>query len=148
MPIPRSISAALLALAGACAAENTEPHQVQPAATDPDFVLFVTNRSAERDKVDIDVVLDGKLAVEGEFPSGVDYSFDFELVPGGHAINSVSESAGTQRVDQFVLRGGVQYGVVEFWDQSPQSGPSGPVFTFELSDSPPAFEGSAEGSKE
>jgi hypothetical protein len=144
------MSAALLSLVtAACAAESTEPHQLQPAATDPNFVLFVTNHSAARDKVDIDVVIDADLAVEGEFPKGTEYKFDFELVLGGHAVTSISDSAGTQRIDQFVLRGGVQYGVLEFWDQSPQSGgPAGPVFTFELSDSPPAFEGSAEGSKE
>lgn len=129
----------------ACAAEDREPRQLQPAASDPNFVLYVTNKSA--DTVDIKVRIDADLAVEGDFPVGTEYSFDFGLVPGGHSVNCVSEGAEIQRVDLFDIEtAGVVYGIVEFVDATPKTGEPG--FTWTVSDSPPAFEGTVEGEKD
>lgn len=144
-PLATPLLAPLVAVAACAPAESSEPHQVQPAASDPNFVLYVTNRGA--DTVDISVLLDDELAVEGDFPAGQDYSFDFEIPAGGHSINSSSEDAATQRIDGLEIRAGVVYGVVQFWDEATPSGQPGPIFTFELLDEPPAFEGSAEGAK-
>jgi hypothetical protein len=138
-----AITALLGIFVAACAADDSEPHQVQPASSDPNFVLYVTNKGSEA--VDIDIRIDAELAVTGKFPVDTEYSFDFELGPGGHSINPVSDDAGAQRVDLFNIRGGVVYGVCEFVKSRPETGQPG--FTWQLSDSPPTFEGSAEGAK-
>jgi hypothetical protein len=146
MRLHQSMVVLSIAVVAACgAAESSEPHQVQPAATDPNFVLYVSNRAA--DTVDISVYVDDQLAVEGDFPPGQEYSFDLELTTGGHSVNSVSDAGNAQRLDLIDIRGGVIYGVVEYRDRVPDSGQAGSLFTFELLDEPPTFEGSAEGAK-
>lgn len=140
----RSHAMAFLLAGGlaACAAEGPmEPHQVQPEATDANFMLYITNRSALLDPVDMKVFLGGKLSVEGDFPSGKEYVFQFKLNAGGNNLSASTEAGDTQYLNLFQIRSGVTYGVLEFWDESPQSsGPPGPLFSFELLDQPPAFD--------
>jgi hypothetical protein len=141
MRVSRSIAALLpVAALAACGGEDSlgEPRQIQPATSDSNFKLFVSNQSGELDPVDIRFFFDGEVAVEGDFPAGRDYTFDLELEPGTTNLNGVSEAGATQWFNFVEYRegDGVLYGVFEFHLEADD-----PVayFTFELLDQPPAF---------
>ncbi|HWM86069.1 MAG TPA: hypothetical protein VNO33_09530 [Kofleriaceae bacterium] len=139
MRLHHPLAALLLALSPACASEGLgEPRQLQPATSDANFILTVSNQSTAVDPVDIQISVDAAPAVEGDFPSGVDYMFELALNTGQHNIVPVSEQGEAQRVDLFRISDGLNYGVLHFVDATAEI--AVPHFTFEVLDDPPAFE--------
>lgn len=129
---------AIIALASACAGEERAgpPHQLPPAASDGNLVLLVTNRSQAFDPLDIAVSVDDEPVVAGDFPSGMEYTFTFDLFAGSHSMVVGSIDTEAQYVTFYEVGTGVKYGVLEFLDDDPTAG--APGFTWELLDNPPA----------
>src|SRR5688572_23816664 len=103
------LAALLLVGSAACATDGSQqlpegaPQQHLPKTASPSFTLFVSNQSLDKQLVDIQVFIDGQLAVSGDFSvfqqdhSGEGcggeplaqhnwYEFDFNLTPGPHSI--------------------------------------------------------------
>ena len=128
----------------ACATDGEEPHQLLPIASEPNFHLYVSNQSFDLDLVDIQVYVDGDLAVAGDFPVGSQHSwfeFPLQLGPGEHAIRSATEAGDSERVDTVDIADQPRFGVVSFWfyDES-STEPTGPELSFNLFDDPPGFD--------
>jgi hypothetical protein len=132
---------ATLAAAAACgdggAERAGEPRQLLPAADDGNLVLVVANHSTELDPLDIGVTIDGEPAVEGDFASGTDYMFQFDLPMGNHALSVDSIDIDTTRIITFSLGNEVSYGVLEYEDDSDEQPTTSPLFTWEFLDEPP-----------
>lgn len=141
MPSLPHRSLLLLALLAACGEGRAgEPHQLQPAAADGNLVLLVSNHSTKVDPLDIGVTIDGEAAVAGDFPSGKDYMFRFQLALGGHALAVDSIDIDATRLITFGVGEGVSYGVLQYEDDSSEEPTVVPLFTWEFLDEPPAFE--------
>lgn len=117
-----------------------EPRQVIPPPETPNFTLYVSNQSFEMDVVDIEVRLDGELAVTGDFEVGSQHTwlpFHFQLSPGLHTLTSTTRT-GSRKVE---LSSTVQvsderdYGVLSFW-----TGREGATFAFNFMDDQPGFD--------
>lgn len=138
----------LLVMSAGCSSDGDdglEPRQLLPVATDPTFVLYVSNQSFEIDPVDIEIHLDGELAVEGDFLVEGQHSwhtFDFRLAPGAHEVRAVSRAGTTEYVQTIELPEGDRYGVLDFWYYGEESSSEayGPTFSFQLFSEPPVFE--------
>ncbi|HTE50011.1 MAG TPA: hypothetical protein VK698_04005 [Kofleriaceae bacterium] len=136
---------ALLASAPGCSDSEEAPRQVLPVSTSPNFVLYVSNQSFDLDPVDIEVRLDGELAVEGDFLVEGQHSwhtFDFELAPGSHELRAVTRAGETVLSETVEIADRERYGVLDFWYYPPGSSsePYGPAFSFDLFDEPPVFD--------
>jgi hypothetical protein len=122
--------------------EAEEPRQLLPVPTQPNFVLYVSNQSFEIDPVDIDVFVDGELAVEGDFLVGSQHTwhmFEFELAPGEHTIRAVTSAGDTRLSDTVDITDQTRYAVVNFWYYEGHE-PYGPTFSLNLFDDPPGFD--------
>ena len=147
MPALRSplLASLLLASAAGCSsAGDQEPRQRLPVATDPTFVLYISNQSFELDPVDIEARLDGEIAVQGDFLVEGQHSwhtFDFDLAPGSHELRAVTQTGAVDHVWTFEIPEGARYGVLDFWyyGEDSSSEPYGPAFSFDLFDEPPIF---------
>lgn len=152
------LAALALVFASACATESTQqpegsPKQHMPAADQPTFTLFVSNQSLDRSLVDIQVYIDGELAVSGDFNvfSGHDgegcggaplpqhnwYEFDFALPAGAHQITVASEDVAAT-LDASVGIDARKYGVLDYWYDATTDEPE--HFGFFDSVEPPAFQ--------
>jgi hypothetical protein len=133
---------ACAACVGGSRAEPTQ-HLPRPAGpTDPSLTLFVSNQSFARDRVDIEIRLDGQLAVTGDFDVEGQHTwidFDVAIAPGEHAISIVSQDGDATREQSFVMDAR-KYGVVMYWYDEGDNRQSGPDYSFDLSDDAPAFE--------
>lgn len=143
------LSSLLLALSAACSGGGDgglEPRQLTPTATDPTFVLYVSNQSFDLDPVDIEVLLDGEPAVEGDFLVEGQHSwhtFSFELAPGAHELRAATLAGDSIAVETIEMGQEPRYGVLNFWFYEPgHDYPEayGPTFSFELFSEPPVFQ--------
>jgi hypothetical protein len=138
------LSSLLLASSAGCSGGDggPEPRQLLPVSTEPNFVLYVSNQSFDLDPVDIEVRLDGELALEGDFLVEGQHSwhtFDFDLAPGTHELRAVTLAGETVAVEEIEIADGTRYGVLNFWYY--ESGEAyGPSFGFDLFSEPPAFD--------
>lgn len=119
-----------------------EPRQLLPVPTEPNFVLYVSNQSFEIDPVDIDIEVDGELAVEGDFLVGSQHTwhmFEFELAPGPHTLRAVTRAGDSRLSETIEVTAETRYAVVNFWYYGGHE-PYGPTFSLNLFDDPPAFD--------
>jgi hypothetical protein len=129
------LAALALVLASGCATDPIEetgskPKQHMPASSSPTFTLFVSNQSLDRGLVDMQVSIDGQLAVSGEFNvfSGHDgegcggaplpqhnwYEFKFALPAGAHQI-TVSSANANATLDTALTVNPHRFGVLDYW---------------------------------
>lgn len=149
LPSTLLLSSLLVAITTGCSGagdDGLEPRQLVPAATDPTFVLYVSNQSFDIDPVDIEVLLDGQRAVEGDFLVEGQHSwhtFSFELAPGAHELRAVTVGGESIAVETIEVGEEPRYGVLDFWYYEPgHDYPEayGPTFSFELFSEPPVFQ--------
>ena len=101
----------------ACSADP--PHAVLPVAANGNLTVHLSNQSFDRDLVDIEVYIDGVLAVAGDFDVGSQhswYSFRFAVTPGAHTIRAVSHGGAAQSELPIVITDD-GYVVVSYWYQ-------------------------------
>lgn len=139
----RSLLASALLLA-ACTDGSTEaPRQHLPRPEDPSLTLFVSNQSFDLPRVDIEIRLDGQLAVTGDFDVEGQHTwirFDFDLAPGPHQLRVVSEAGEATLEREFDLDDR-KWGVVDFWYYAAGSPePTPKQFSFQLLDEEPQFQ--------
>jgi hypothetical protein len=100
--------------------------------------LYVSNQSFDRAKVDIVVVIDGRLAVEDEFAVGNQHNwveFRFDLEDGEHVLRAESVSGDAVLESRFGVNGS-RWAVVDYWCCYDRSEPK---LTFHVSAQPLAF---------
>lgn len=142
----------------ACATEEPapdpgQPKQHLPGTDHPTFTLYVSNQSLDASLVDIQVHVDGELAVSGDFNTfaGHDgegcggapiaqhnwYEFRFALPAGAHEITVASEDVAATLVTTVTLDPH-HYGVLDFWYDATTDEPA--RFDFVASAEQPAFQ--------
>jgi hypothetical protein len=135
---------ALLALLVGCATnDNTtpiphqRPEQHLPTSQNPNFTLYVSNQSIDQWLVDMQITIDGQLAVSGDFntyaktesgegcggaPEGIPqhnwYEFKFDLAPGPHTILVTSQDVAATIVANDIAE---KFGVVTYWYDLPNN---------------------------
>jgi hypothetical protein len=139
---PLLASALLLSIA-ACSADYTEPRQLLPAPTRSNLVVYVSNQSFDIDPVDIDITLDRKPLIEGDFLVEGQHTwlrFEFDVGSGTHELVAET-SAGPASSHRLTTGGATRFVVINFWYYPPGSGdPTGPLFTIDEYDEQPYFE--------
>jgi hypothetical protein len=132
-----------LALAG-CGASSGEPTGIAEGppslgqTRDGNFTLYVSNQSFDRPRVDIVVVIDGRLAIEDEFAVGNQHNwveFRFDLEDGEHVLRAESVSGNAVLERRFGVKGR-RWAVVDYWCCNDGSEPK---LTFHVSAQPLAF---------
>ena len=97
---------------------DVPPHAVLPLSPSGNLTLHVSNQSFALETVDIDVLVDGKLAVTGDFDVGSQHSwYTFRIdVPGGaHTVRAVSARGEVMNELAIEIVDGDAYVVVSFW---------------------------------
>jgi hypothetical protein len=114
-----------------------------PRPTNPTFTLLVSNQSFDLPTVDIEIRIDNRLAVTGEFDVDGQHTwipFDFDLAPGNHEI-AVTSEAGDTSFEQAFLMDDRKWAVINFWYYSAGSPePTPQQFSFHVFDEQPAFD--------
>jgi hypothetical protein len=101
-------------------------------------ILYVSNQSFERDKVDIRILIDGRPAVDEDFAVGNEHNwveFRFSLEDGEHVLRAHSRDGEALLEERFEVAG-KRWAVVDYWCCSDESEPK---FTFSVSAKPIAF---------
>jgi len=118
-----------------------------PQDPNGNFTLYVSNQSFALPWVDIDVYIDGKLAIVGDFPLGDVFPqhcwipHRFTLAPGKHIIRAVGANGKARVQKEFEIQG-KHWAVLDFClSDEPATGPAPnrPFFFFLQSDKPPMF---------
>jgi hypothetical protein len=152
----KSIALALVLFGSACATDgapepSTKPKQHMQTSGTPTLTLFVSNQSLDKSLVDLQISIDGQLAISGDFNvfSGHDgegcgggpllpqhnwYEFQFALPAGAHQITAI-HPGGTATLDTTIAQ---RYGVVDFWYDVTTDEPE--HFNFFGSNDEPAFQ--------
>lgn len=147
LPLTRSSLVALsltVGVLGACSDPIEEPSQQPPAvlAGDANLTLYVSNQSFDIDPVDIQIEIDGKLAVSGDFLVEGQHSwhqFPFALPPGEHQLR-LSSSQGPERTASITIDD-PRYAVINFWFYSENHyEPYGPEISLDVYEEPPQFQ--------
>jgi hypothetical protein len=130
--------------------EPTLPKQVGQPDPPPNvavpFQIIVSNQSFDHDPIDIDVYIDDKHVITGDFTVGNQHTFvpfDFNVATGEHTIKVVSKGGGVAKSSSFKINATKRWAVVMFWHYAkPQGGQpaDSPHFSLELYDSQPAFQ--------
>lgn len=118
------------------------PKQHTNIPQDPTFTLLVSNQSFDLDPVDIEVKIDGRLAVTGDFVVGNQHTwvkFDFDLGAGNHTLTAKSRDGGVDLEKPFVMNDR-KWGVLNFWYYASGPEPTPEQFSFSVSDEQPAFD--------
>ena len=141
MSIRLALLVALFVPACRDGADIDEPRQML-SGKDPNFFLYVSNQSFDIDPADIEVRLDGQLAVEGDFLVEGQHSwhlFGFRLAPGEHVLQARTEAGGVELTE---VVGDHPYVVLDFWyyPQGSSSEDTSPHFTLSSFDEPPGFQ--------
>jgi hypothetical protein len=133
-----------LVAAAATGCFHEEPRQHIERAANPTFTLYVSNQSFDIDPVDIEVRLDGRLAVTGDFDVGSQHSFfdfDFHLEPGSHVITARGDGGDIDLEQTFTLGADRKWGTLFFWYYGPDHyEPTPRSLDFDLYDTAPAFD--------
>lgn len=139
----KTLVASLVLLAG-CATDDTGTHQQHlPRPANPSFTLFVSNQSFDLPTVDVEVRLDGRLAVTGDFHVEGQHTwvpFEFDVGPGNHEIAIKSATGDTTLASPFVMDDR-KWAVINFWyykTGSPEPTPQ--QFSFQVFDEQPGFD--------
>jgi hypothetical protein len=140
----RSLLALALLLAACTDSAPAEvPRQHLPRPDAPTFTLFVSNQSFDLSQVDIEIRLDGQLAVTGDFLFEGQHTwipFDFNLAPGPHQLRVASRTAGVTLDEAFDMDAR-RWGIVSFWYYAAGSPePTPKQFDFDVLDHPPLFD--------
>jgi hypothetical protein len=146
------VSVALVAVAAACgggteasprpAAETAAP--VLPERPDGNLRLYVSNQSFDIDPVDIEIAIDGRRAVAGEFRVEGQHNwilYRFALAPGRHVLRATAHDGRVRLVRRFTMERRL-WAVVDFWyypDDGAGIGGEPPRLTFDTSRRPIAF---------
>lgn len=135
----KSIALALALLGTACATDGatTEPTQHMQTSGTPTLTLFISNQSFDKRIVDIQVSIDGTLAVSGDFNVHSQhswYEYNFALPAGPHQITAISAD-GTAALETTATQ---RYGVIDFWYDKGTDEPE--HFGFYGSDTAPLFQ--------
>lgn len=88
-----------------------------PIDENGNFVLYMTNQSFDVDPVDIQVLIDGKVAVDQDFFVYDQHhyeSFRFSLSGGTHTIKMLSEKGEATLEDDFTITEASR-GIIEYW---------------------------------
>jgi hypothetical protein len=110
------------------------------------FHVLASNQSFDIDPVDIDLYIDGKHVVTGDFEVGSQHTwvgFDFSIAPGEHTLRAVSKKGATDETATFLVNATERWAVVNFWYYAtPQGGQAAtpPSFGIDLFDSEPMFQ--------
>jgi len=144
-------SAAACATNGQTPSEEGAPQQHLPKTSSPSFTLYVSNQSLDKQLVDIQVFIDGQLAVSGDFsvfqahdeegcggaplPQHNWYEFGFNLTPGPHSITVLSADSTTTLETS---NNGMRWGVLDFWYDATTDEPE--HFNFTPTANQPYFE--------
>jgi hypothetical protein len=100
------------------------------------FVLYVKNQSMERPVIDLEVRLDGKLLVQGEFRNEmhVNRQFQYKLSAGTHELTAVSKK-GEARFEGKVTITGRHWAALEYFYASGRKGiEQAPKIQFRMQD--------------
>ncbi|MFC1505778.1 hypothetical protein ACFLQ6_01765 [Thermoproteota archaeon] len=109
-------------------------------------ILFASNQSLEINVVDIEILIDGKIAVKSEFavagnqlPQHNWRQFRFQLERGIHSI-VISSKKGNARLEREFRVSGSHTAYIAYWyDMNNQKMSSKKYFTFTISDKSPAY---------
>ena len=127
----------------ACSTPTFEtPRQHLPAPTSPTLTLYISNQSFDLDPVDIEVHLDGELAVTGDFVVNSQHTwieFQFDVPPGDHMLTAETRVGGTQLASPFVMDDR-KWGVLNFWYYASGPEPTPEQLSFNLYDMQPYFD--------
>jgi hypothetical protein len=119
------------------------PQQHLPRSDSPTFTLFVSNQSFDLSRIDVEIRIDGQLAVTGDFLVEGQHTwvpFDFDLAAGSHQLRVASEDAGVMLERPFDMDAR-RWGVLSFWYYeagSPEPTPK--RFDFQVLDDAPLFD--------
>jgi hypothetical protein len=134
----KSIVLALALLGTGCATDgSTAPTQHMVTSGPPTLTLYISNQSFDKKLVDIQVSIDGTLAVSGDFYVGSQHSwheYNFALSPGPHQITAISAD-GTAALETTATQ---RYGVIDFWYDKGTDEPE--HFGFYSSETAPLFQ--------
>ena len=138
-PSMKSLALALVLFGTACATDGAtvEPTQHMQTSGPPTLTLFISNQSFDKKVVDIQVSIDGRLAVSGDFNVHSQhswYEYNFALPAGPHQITAISAD-GTATLSTSATQ---RYGVIDFWYDAGTDEPE--HFGFFGSDSEPLFQ--------
>jgi len=84
---------------------------------DGNFVFYVSNQSVAEPKVDIQVLIDGKIAINHNFRVSNHHNwikFVFDLPQGIHTLKAVSSKGKAQLETEFVV-GKQNWAVLDYW---------------------------------
>jgi hypothetical protein len=140
----RSLVLLSLLLVACTDADSAEaPRQYLPRSDNPTFTLFVSNQSFDLSRVDVEIRIDGQLAVTGDFLVEGQHTwvpFDFDLAAGPHQLRVTSEGAGVMLERPFDLAAR-RWGVLSFWYYAAGSPePTPKQFSFQVLDEAPLFD--------
>jgi hypothetical protein len=138
----KSLALALVLFGSACATDGApdltnKPKQHMQTSGTPTLTLYISNQSFDKTLVDIQVSIDGTLAVGGDFDVGSQhnwYEFKFALPAGPHQITAITAD-GTATLDTAATQ---PFGVIDFWYDAGTDEPE--HFNFYGSDSAPGFQ--------
>ena len=106
-----------------------------PLAEDGNFIVFVSNQSSEVDPVDIQLYIDGRLAVDQDFAHRGGHNwieFEYQLEGDTHTLRCVSRK-GQAETSRVMVLSASPWAVVDYW----RNGTGG--ITVSLLSQPPLF---------
>lgn len=110
---------------------------------DGNFVLYVSNQSAARALVDIEIRIDGRLAVGGDFDAGDRHHHDvfiFQLEKGEHVIHAGSRKGSATVEKRFTIKNKHWGSISYFFSAGGKRGVRiDPVFTVRIESEPIYF---------
>lgn len=106
------------------------------------FVLYVSNQSFAIPRVDILILIDGRIAVKDTFDVGTQHNWikhTFSLNPGKHTIRAVSIKGSAEMEREFEVKK-KHWAVVNYWYYPPDHyDPTPKCFSFHIDDKPMRF---------
>jgi hypothetical protein len=110
------------------------------------FHVYVSNQSFDLDPVDVDLFVDGKKVVTGDFRVEGQHTwieFDFTIAVGEHTIRAVTQKGNVERTETIEIPSGEHWAVVNFWYSAKTQGgaeETAPSFGIDLYDEQPQFQ--------
>jgi hypothetical protein len=133
----------VLVLLAACSGSGGDPQQHLPRPANPSLTVLVSNQSFDLPTVDVEIEIDGKKAISGDFDVEGQHTwvpFDFAVTPGNHTMK-MTTAAGEVTLDKTFVMDDRKWIVVNFWYYAAGSPePTPPQFSFHLFDEQPLFE--------
>jgi hypothetical protein len=119
--------------------------EVLSQTSNGNFVLYVSNQSFAINPVDINIFIDRKRAVQGEFDVDGQHNwikYVFRLSTGMHSLQAVSQKGATFMIESFHIKR-KHWAVIDYWYYPSNEGGAGPTpkhLSFRIQDEEIKFE--------